>query len=122
MAFKRVLVLIQVGVALLHRKTSTLNNKPNKLLEQRKGLLDDNTIITIDNIQKLSKVIALSSLKNFKRYAYSNSEKIESLYKQLQYDICYHKELDIYSDAYDLVQEASLFLLQFLNKKLGENI
>lgn len=40
--------------------------------------------------------------------------------KQLYQDIHYHKELDTYSDAYDLAQEASLFLYKFLGHKLGE--
>ncbi|MGN0787936.1 MAG: hypothetical protein ACI4L6_02605 [Candidatus Onthoplasma sp.] len=89
-------------------------------MEKRIGILDDNTIITMDNIEKLSKIIAISSLKHFKNYAYSNTSKIERLHKQLQYDIAHHKELDCYSDAYDLVQEASLFLLKFLDKRLGD--
>ena len=40
--------------------------------------------------------------------------------KQLYKDIHYHRELDTYSDAYDLVQEASLFLYKHLGYKLGE--
>ena len=90
-------------------------------MEKMKTVADDDVVITLDNIEKLSKVIALSSLKNFKKFAFSGSKRIERLYKQLQYDICYHKQTDIYSDAYDLVQEATLYLMQFVNKKLGDN-
>lgn len=43
------------------------------------------------------------------------------LHKQLQKDICHHSELVPYSDAYDLVQEASLFLLNFVGQGLGDN-
>ena len=83
-------------------------------MEKRTSLVDDNIVITLDNIEKLSKILALSILKNFKKYAFGGSSKIERLHKQLQYDICYHKQTDIYSDAYDLVQEANLYLMQFL--------
>ena len=38
------------------------------------------------------------------------SEKVEKLQNLLRQDIYYHKKLDNYSDAYDLVQEGSLFL------------
>lgn len=55
-----------------------------------------------------------------KKYAFSGTPKIERLQKQLYQDIHYHKELDAYSDAYDLVQEASLFLYKHLGHKLGE--
>ena len=38
----------------------------------------------------------------------------------LKRDICHHNQLDTYSDTYDLVQEASLFLCEFIGHKLGE--
>lgn len=91
-----------------------MNNK-------RTNVLNDDVVISLENIERLSKIIALSSLRDFERYAYSNAKRIEILRKQLRKDICHHDELDSYSDAYDLVQEASLFLLKFLNKKLGDS-
>ena len=95
-------------------KEKNMNKRKNEILE-------DNVVISLDNIEKISKVIALASLRNFVKYAYSNTKRIETLRKQLQKDIRYHNELDSYSDAYDIVQEASLFLLKFLNKILGDN-
>lgn len=89
--------------------------------KRKNELLEDNVIIGLDNIGKISKVIALASLRNFEKYAYSNSKRIETLHKQLQKDIYLNNKLDTYSDAYDIVQEASLFLLRFLNKKLGDS-
>ena len=71
-------------------------------------------------LEELSKCFAVVGLKTIKRYAFSGLPKIERLQKQLYQDIHYHKELDTYSDAYDLVQEASLFLYKFLGHKLGE--
>ena len=89
--------------------------------KRKNEILNDDVVISLDNIEKISKVIALASLSNFEKYAYSNSKRIEILHKQLQKDICHHSELDCYSDAYDLVQEASLFLLNFVGQRLGDN-
>ena len=59
-------------------------------------------------------------MKGIKKYAYSATQKVERLQNLLRKDICYPKKLDSYSDAYDLVQEASLFLCKFIGHKLGE--
>ncbi len=89
--------------------------------KRKNEILENNVVISLDNIEKISKVIALASLSNFEKYAYSSSKRIEFLHKQLQKDIRHHSELDCYSDAYDLVQEASLFLLKFVGQRLGDN-
>ncbi len=91
-----------------------------KEVKKKKGILDNNTVITLRNIEKLSQCFALSALKGIKKYAYSATPKVEKLQSLLKQDICYHKKLDTYSDAYDLVQEASLFLCKFIGRKLGE--
>ena len=91
-----------------------------KELKKKKGILNDNTVITLGNIEKLSQCFALSALKSIKKYTYSATPKVERLQSLLRQDICYHKKLDTYSDAYDLVQEASLFLCKFIGHKLGE--
>ena len=88
--------------------------------KRKNEILEDNVVISLGNIEKISRVIALASLSNFEKYAYTNSKRIEVLHKQLQKDIYLHGELDTYSDAYDLVQEASLFLLNFVGRKLGD--
>lgn len=89
-------------------------------VKKKVSILEDNVVITLDNLQELSKCFAVVGLKPIKKYAFSGLPKIERLQKQLYQDIHYHKELDTYSDAYDLVQEASLFLYKFLGHKLGE--
>ena len=91
-----------------------------KEVKKKKGILDENTVITLGNIEKLSQCFALSALKGIKKYAYSATPKVERLQSQLKQDIYYHKKLDTYSDSYDLVQEASLFLCKFIGHKLGE--
>lgn len=89
-------------------------------MKEKVGILNDNIVISLDNLEELSKIIALSAIKGFKKYSFNLIGKVEKLHKQLQYDICYHKPLEVYSDAYDLVQEASLFLCKFIGHKLGE--
>lgn len=91
-----------------------------KVTKEQIRILSDNTVITLDNIDKLSKCLALSALKGFKKYSFYFIQKVEQLHKQLQYDICYHKPLENYSNAYDLVQEASLFLCTYIGSKLGD--
>ena len=75
-----------------------------KEIKKKKGILDDNTVITLENIEKLSQCFALAALNGIKKYAYSATPKVERLQSQLRQDICYHNQLDIYSEAYDLVQ------------------
>ena len=89
-------------------------------VKKKKGILDDNTVITLRNIEKLSQCFAQFALKSIKKYAYSATPKVERLQSLLRQDIYYHKKIDTYSDAYDLVQEASLFLCKFIGHKLGE--
>ena len=91
-----------------------------KEVKKKKGILDDKTVITLENIEKLSQCFAQSALKSIKKYAYNATPKVERLQSLLRQDICYHKKLDTYSEAYDLVQEASLFLCKFIGHKLGE--
>lgn len=91
-----------------------------KETKEKIKILSDNTVITLDNIEKLSKCLALSAVKGFKKYSFYFIQKVEQLHKQLQYDICYHKPLENYSNAYDLVQEASLFLCSYIGNKLGD--
>ena len=89
-------------------------------VKKKVSILEDNVVITLSNLQKLSQYFALAGQKTVKKYAFSGTPKIERLQKQLYQDIHYHKELDTYSDAYNLVQEASLFLYKFLGHRLSE--
>ena len=91
-----------------------------KELEKKISILNDNTIITQDNIIKLSQILALRAVKNMKKYAYDSIEFVNHIRKKLQQDIYYHSQLDTYSQAYDLVQEASLFLLKHLGQRVGD--
>ena len=89
-------------------------------VKKKKSILDDDMVITLDNITSMSKAIAIRALKTMRRYAYSSTEFIDRLYKSLMKDIHYHKQFDNYSSAYDLVQEASCHLSKYIGRKLGE--
>ena len=89
-------------------------------VKKKKSILDNETVITIDNITTMSNAFAIQALKTIRKYAYSSTEFIDRLYKSLMKDIHYHKLFDNYSSAYDLVQEASCHLSKYLGRKLGE--
>lgn len=88
--------------------------------KSRKGLIDNNIVITADNIEKLSKVIALSAIKHSIHYAYGATQNLIKFQNQLRYDICYRRKLETYSDGYDLVQEVACVLCRYIGHKLGE--
>ena len=86
-------------------------NIKTKEVKKKKGILDDNTVITIGNIEKLSQCFAQSALKSIKKYAYSATPKVERLQSLLRQDICYHNQLDTYSDAYDSKNDKYYFFM-----------
>lgn len=60
-----------------------------KELEKKISILNDNTIITQDNIIKLSQILALRAVKNMKKYAFDSIEFVNHIHKKLQQDIYY---------------------------------
>lgn len=89
------------------------------MIELNKGILDNNIVISTENIQKIGKVIALICIKT----VLSRSGKdLHCLYKGLLRDM--NRSKDDYSpflNAYDIAQEAMLFLCQHIGEKLGDN-
>lgn len=83
----------------------------------KKISLKDDTVITKENILGLGKAIALKAVKGSLRYAYGN---IDYLYQNIINDLYRRNEGDIYSDAYDVVQETVCFLCNYIGHKLGE--
>ena len=86
------------------------------MIKTKISLLND-VVITYDNIQSLGRAIALKAVKCNMRYSFYNLNKV---YKDLVRDLYNHKELDTYSNSYDLVQEAVCFLCSNVGKKLGD--
>ena len=103
-----------INKTMLQRHFAKRRKRSKNMNNRKTNISNDEVVISLDNIERLSKILAISSLRDFEKYAYSNAKRIEILRKQLQKDIRHHNELDNYSDAYDIVQEASLFLLKFL--------
>ena len=79
--------------------------------------LKDDTVITKENILGLGKAIALKAVKGSLRYAYGN---IDYLYQNIINDLYRRNDGDIYSDAYDVVQETVCFLCNYFGHRLGE--
>lgn len=79
--------------------------------------LTDDIVITEENILGLGKAIALKALKGSLRYAYGS---LDYLYQNMINELYRRNEGDIYSDAYDIVQETVCFLCNFIGQRLGE--
>lgn len=87
--------------------------------EVNKGILDNDMVISAENIQKIGEVIALTCIKTVIVRA---GKDLHYLYKGLLRDMNRSKEDNSpFSNAYDIAQEAMLFLCQHIGEKLGDN-
>ena len=88
------------------------------MTEVNKGILDNDVVISAKNIQKMGEVIALTCIKTV---IVRSGKDLHYLYKGLLRDMNRSKDdLSPFSNAYDIAQEAMLFLCQNIGKKLGE--
>lgn len=84
-----------------------------------KGILDNDMVISAENIQKMGEVIALTCIKTV---IIRSDKDLHYLYKGLLRDMNRSKEDNSpLSNAYDIAQEAMLFLCQHIGEKLGDN-
>ncbi len=75
-------------------------------------------VISMDNVQKMGELITLKCLRG--RYAYAR-RTLERLYIGLINDLNRsNHSTHIFSDAYDLVQNAICFLFDFIGKSLND--
>ena len=75
-------------------------------------------IISLDNVQKMGELITLKCLRG--RYAYAR-RTLERLYVGLVNDLNRsNHSTHVFSDAYDLVQNAICFLFDFIGKSLND--
>lgn len=84
--------------------------------EFQKGVLDNDRVITVENVQKMGEIIALTSVKTLIVRAGKN---LHVLYKGLLRDL--HRtenDLSHYSNGYDIAQETILFLCKHIGKRL----
>ena len=87
--------------------------------ETNKGILDNDVVISTENIQKIGEIIALTCIKTV---IVRSGKDLHYLYKGLLRDMNRSKDdLSPFSNAYDIAQEAMLFLCQHIGKKLGDD-
>lgn len=87
--------------------------------EVNEGILDNDVVISAENIQEIGEVIALTCIKTV---IVRSGKDLHFLYKGLLRDINRSKDdLSPFSNAYDIAQEAVLFLCQHIGEKLGDN-
>lgn len=86
--------------------------------EFQKGILDNERVISTENVQRMGEVIALCCIKTV---IARSGKDLHKLYADLLHDM--NKSKDDYSpfsNAYDLAQEAMLFLCQHMGKRLDD--
>lgn len=87
--------------------------------EVNKRILDNDMVISAENVQKMGEVIALTCIKTV---IVRSGKDLHYLYKGLLRDMNRAKDdLSPFLDAYDIAQEAMLFLCQHIGEKLGDN-
>ncbi len=83
--------------------------------EVNKGILDNDMVISTENVQKMGEIIALTCIKTV---IVRSGKDLLYLYKGLLKDINRSKEdYSPFSNAYDIAQEAMLFLCQHIGEK-----
>lgn len=87
--------------------------------EVNKGILDNDMVISAENVQKMGEVIALTCIKTV---IVRSGKDLHYLYKGLLRDMNRSKDdYSPFSNAFDIAQEATLFLCQHIGEKLGDN-
>lgn len=83
-----------------------------------KGILDNDMVISAENVQRMGEVIALTCIKTV---IVRSGKDLHYLYKGLLRDMNRSEEdYSPFSNAYDIAQEAMLFLCQHIGEKLGD--
>ena len=84
-----------------------------------KGILDNDIVISVENIQKMGEIVALTCIKTV---IVRSGKDLHYLYKGLLRDIN-RKQDDFspFSNGYEIAQEAMLFLSEHIGKKLGDS-
>ena len=87
--------------------------------EVNKRIMDNDMVISAENVQKMGEVIALTCIKTV---IVRSGKDLHYLYKGLLRDMNRSKDdYSPFSNAYDIAQEAMLFLCQHMGKKLGDD-
>ena len=95
------------------------NQAQIKIIAKRQYILDDDVVITADNIKKTGELIALLTIRTV---MCRSGKDLYRLYDGLIKDCNKSNDsLDEYSDGYDIAQTATLFLCEHIGKRLGDN-
>ena len=95
------------------------NKAQIKIVAKRQYILDDDVVITADNIKKIGELIALLTIRTV---MCRSGKDLYRLYDGLIKDCNKSRDsLDEYSDGYDIAQTAMLFLCEHIGKRLGDN-
>lgn len=95
------------------------NQAQIKIVAKRQYILDDDVVITADNIKKIGELIALLTIRTV---MCRSGKDLYRLYNGLINDCNKSNDsLVEYSDGYDIVQTAMLFLCEHIGKRLGDN-
>ena len=95
------------------------NQAQVKIVAKRQYILDDDVVITADNIKKIGELIALLTIRTV---MCRSGKDLYRLYDGLIKDCNKSNDsLDEYSDGYDIAQTATLFLCEHIGKRLGGN-
>ena len=90
-----------------------------KIVAKRQYILDDDVVITADNIKKIGELIALLTIRTV---MCRSGKDLYRLYDGLIKDCNKSNDsIDEYSDGYDIAQTAMLFLCEHIGKRLGDN-
>lgn len=94
------------------------NQAQVKIVAKRQYILDDDVVITADNIKKIGELIALLTIRTV---MCRSGKDLYRLYDGLIKDCNKSNDsLDKYSDGYDIAQTAMLFLCEHIGKRLGD--
>ena len=89
-----------------------------KMKEFQKGILDNDRVISAENVQRMGEVIALCAIKTV---IVRGSKDLHNLYRGLLHDVNRSEnDMSRFSDGYDIAQEAMLFLCQHMGKRLDD--
>lgn len=90
-----------------------------RIVAKNQYILDDDVVITTDNIKKIGELIALLTIRTV---MCRSGKDLYRLYDGLIKDCNKSNDsLDKYSDGYDIAQTAMLFLCEHIGKRLGGN-
>lgn len=95
------------------------NQAQVKIVAKRQYILDDDIVISADNIKKIGELIALLTIRTV---MCRSGKDLYRLYDGLIKDCKKsNNSLAEYSDGYDIAQTAMLFLCEHIGKRLGDN-